>query len=664
MKPTPYIETPFLGAAYYPEDWDESEIPRDIAKMKEAGIRCVRIGEFAWAKMEPKPGQYDFAWLHRVVDALHEAGIFVILGTPTACPPSWFIREYPEAVRTDIRGRRCQVGTRRHCCSSSPVYLAECRRIVTRLAAEFGRDEAVVGWQIDNELYGGDFALQCTCRACMKRFHDSLRKRYGTVEEFNRRLDMNIFSQMYESFEDVQCPVETWNGPQLHFEWELAKEQAEIDFIAMQAEILKRYVDAPVGTDLMPLGNMDLEAIARHLDVVQFNHYNRPDNLIEAAFWFDHFRTLLDRPYWNTETSTTWPGGIKMGFPLPPEGFCRVNTWLAVALGGECAMYWLWRQHWAGHELMHGSVLSPSGRPVYSFGEVQRCAEEFRAAADFVNGTKVATDVALHFTATNAMLFAYQKIVRDTNYAADVIHIHTALTKRGIRPDVIGASHTLAPYKVLFSPLMMTMEDGDLPRRIREWVADGGVWVVGPMSDVRNDIGAHYTNREMGFVEDMLGIELTYLVPTDGTDLSAAWSDGTPLTARRLAECYTTRSENALAAVTGGHSALVGKTLVAQFSYGHGRVILVGTLLEGDDLARIIELAVGAAGAARYRASGSVVVVPRAGDAGEGVILAEVGHEPGTVFLDAPMRELLTGETYPAGETAVAPYAVHVLRRI
>ena len=90
------MKTPFLGCAYYPEDWDESEIPYDIAKMKEAGISCARIGEFAWKKMEPKEGEYDFTWLHRVVDALREAGIAVVMGTPTATPPHWLLKKYPE----------------------------------------------------------------------------------------------------------------------------------------------------------------------------------------------------------------------------------------------------------------------------------------------------------------------------------------------------------------------------------------------------------------------------------------------------------------------------------------------------------------------------------------------------------------------------------------
>ena len=46
---------PFLGAAYYPEDWGEDQIAHDIAKMQEAGITCARMGEFAWSASSWRP---------------------------------------------------------------------------------------------------------------------------------------------------------------------------------------------------------------------------------------------------------------------------------------------------------------------------------------------------------------------------------------------------------------------------------------------------------------------------------------------------------------------------------------------------------------------------------------------------------------------------------
>ena len=134
------IKPPYLGAAYYPEDWPLSQVDEDIALMKQAGMNVMRMGEFAWARMEPQEGQYDFDWLHTAVRKLAKAGIATILGTPTPTPPAWLTERYPESLVMSEHGVRAQHGARRHVCSNSPVYRGHCARIVTRMAEEFGRD--------------------------------------------------------------------------------------------------------------------------------------------------------------------------------------------------------------------------------------------------------------------------------------------------------------------------------------------------------------------------------------------------------------------------------------------------------------------------------------------------------------------------------------------
>jgi len=147
------IRRPMLGAAYYPEAWDESEQSHDISMMQKAGITVVRIGEFAWSKMEPREGEYDFSWLHRCVDRLEEAGIRVILGTPSACPPIWLSEGY-EIYPENIDGRISSPGSRQQRCYSSPDYLRFSYRIVEEMAKHFAGNPHVVAWQIDNELCG------------------------------------------------------------------------------------------------------------------------------------------------------------------------------------------------------------------------------------------------------------------------------------------------------------------------------------------------------------------------------------------------------------------------------------------------------------------------------------------------------------------------------
>lgn len=654
------MKTPFLGCAYYPEDWDESFIEDDISKMKLAGIKCARIGEFAWRKMEPVRGQYDFAWLHKVVDALYDAGIAVVMGTPTATPPIWLSEEHRDVLVLNEGGWQTEHGGRRHCCSNNPNYLKASYEIVEAMAKEFGNDKAIIGWQLDNEIYA--FGTGCVCKHCMDKYHSDLKNKYGTIENLNKQWNLNLFSQAYDRFDQIPAAIHAWHNPHLRYEWHHSHYDSDIRFMHAQAEILRKYTSAPIGTDMMPINGMDYEEMNSKLDIVMFNHYNTPENLTDEIFWFDYLRNLKDKPFWNTETATTWNGSVAIGQALKPEGYCRVNSWLPVALGGESNMYWLWRQHWAGHELVHGSVISPEGRPSHVFGEVQRTAADFEKAGEFLNNTKVDTPVAMHFTSKSWQLFDQQPIFDGNSYDHELMAIHRSMMKAGVRPDVIGAKNDFSKYRLLFSPLQMTLEDDEMAERIEKWVREGGVWVAGPMTDIRNTIGAHYTDRGMGMIEKMLGAELSYSVPTDGKYLKAHWTDGEEITVRKWAEAYDLYGNGeSLADITAGHTALQGKSIISRHKYGKGEVILLGALSDEAGYGKLCSIALKDACAESAMTDGTLVVIPRKGESDEGMIVIEAGNQEGEIALAEKMTDLLTGNEYE-GKMKVAPYGVYVLR--
>lgn len=657
----------YLGAAYYPEDWDESEQASDIVKMKEAGINIVRMGEFAWHNMEPREGEFDFEWLHRVVDRLGKAGIKTILGTPTATPPVWLTEKYPDMLLLDRQGRRQTHGGRRHCCSNNEQYRKYSKRIAVKMAGEFGSDPNVVGWQIDNEINGSE----CCCPVCVKKFHEYLEAKYGKIENLNRQWNLNLFSQAYSDFSQIPAPVVGWQNPHLLTEWDVFQGESQISFVHMQADAMRPCTDAPIGTDLMPINRADYEKMNEDLDVVEFNHYNEKENLNEADFWFDYIRPLKDRPFWNTETATCWNGSTAITQTIKPEGFCVVNSWLPVALGAEANLYWLWRTHWAGHELNHGSVLESSGRTMHIFGEVQEVAAGFRKAADFIQETKVQADVAVQFTSLNWNLSSVQQLVAKPGesrglwngyYMEKIMNMfYQPFQNAGTRVDVIGAGNDLSKYKLLVSGLMLTTEEKGMREHVAQWVRDGGVWLVGPMTDLRNSIGAHYTDRETGFLEELTGATLRYCIPDRDGMIESRWSDGTKFHGNEWYQLYENAGEP-LVTVTGGHSAIIGKSVVAVRKVGKGAVILMGTFPCESDLKRIVEYALHLSGAFRLRTTGQVTVVPRKGKEREGLVLLETAHAPAFCEIPGRMTDILTGKEY-SGKIELSPYQVLVLEK-
>ncbi len=664
------VSLPMLGAAYYPEDWPDDQLAPDIAAMQEAGINVVRIGEFAWSKMEPADGDFQFGWLHRVIDALQEAGIAVILGTPSATPPIWLEELDPEMRLLDDMNLRHDHGGRRHCCSNNPTYVRYSLRIAQALAQEFGQHPNVIGWQIDNEIAAFDYG--CFCPHCIAAFQAHLKERYGTVEELNRRWNLNIFSQAYTRFDQVPQPKpHTWHNPHLKFEWATFHALSHVKFIRKQADILHKYTSVPVGTDMMPVFNQDYEKMNETLDVIQYNHYNDENNLPRELFWLDFMRTVKDRPFWVTETATCWNGSTSTPSNIRPEGFCRANSWLPIVLGGEANMYWLWRQHWAGHELMHGSMLQASGRPTHTFGEVQQVAAGFKKCGDFLSATRVDTDIALMVSSTCDYLMKQQEIV----WEADAHAWETAYTKRlymaynpmvamGIRPDVISTGKALSRYKLLYTPFLMTLEENDLHRRIPEWVKNGGTWIAGPMCDIRNDIGAHYQDRETGILEELTGAKLTYQIPNWDHHVSVSWADGTPLQSERWLQLFDAPEDaEILASFREGYSALEGKTVIFRKAVGKGQVIVLGTILGPEDAQRLLAYAQELSGTGRIPIQGSVAAARRVGSERQGITAQEYGGKPGSLQLDGRYRELLSGRECQ-DTLALEPWETAVLEKL
>ena len=157
----------YYGVDYYPEHWPEERWEIDASLMESAGINVARLAEFAWVKLEPKEGHYDFSWLDKVIDILSRHGIKVVLGTPTASPPMWLVKRYPQVLPRDKDGHIMGPGGRRHYCYNSPEYRELTRKIVTAMAEHYKDNYNVIGWQIDNEL-GCHESNRCYCDTALQ----------------------------------------------------------------------------------------------------------------------------------------------------------------------------------------------------------------------------------------------------------------------------------------------------------------------------------------------------------------------------------------------------------------------------------------------------------------------------------------------------------------
>jgi len=203
-RPGPFDKF-WFGAAYYPEHWEERVRAKDAQRMADAGFNVVRMAEFAWDRMEPVEGRYEFAFFEKAIASLGEKGVHTILCTPTATPPRWLTKKHPETLRVDDKGLAMQHGSRQHCCHSNPVFRQYSRAITAAMASYFAKDANVIGWQTDNEIYC-EFS-ECHCESCQKGFREYLRAKYETIDKLNRAWGTAFWALSFHSFEEVRTPL-------------------------------------------------------------------------------------------------------------------------------------------------------------------------------------------------------------------------------------------------------------------------------------------------------------------------------------------------------------------------------------------------------------------------------------------------------------------------
>ena len=231
-----------LGVCYYPEHWPETQWAEDAARMADLGLTWVRIGEFAWSRMEPEPGQYDWAWLDRAIETLGKAGLKVVLGTPTATPPRWMIDRHPDMLPVARDGTTRGFGSRRHYCFSHRGYRADCARIVGLMAERYGKNTHVAAWQTDNE-YACHATTLSYSKAARAAFQDWLAQKYQSPDALNRAWGNVFWSMEYSDFRAVGLPNLTVTEPNPSHVMDFRRFASDevASFNRLQVEIIRRH---------------------------------------------------------------------------------------------------------------------------------------------------------------------------------------------------------------------------------------------------------------------------------------------------------------------------------------------------------------------------------------------------------------------------------------
>ncbi|HVE08820.1 MAG TPA: beta-galactosidase [Paraburkholderia sp.] len=469
-----------LGVCYYPEHWPESLWEDDARRMKALGIEQVRIAEFAWSRIEPSPGAYDWGWLDRAIDVLGNAGLKVVMCTPTATPPKWLIDRHPDILPVDADGRPRGFGSRRHYDFSSPAYFEASRAICTAVAERYGKHPAVAYWQTDNE-YGCHNTVVSYSPAALARFREWLKARYGSIDALNRAWGTVFWSMEYRSFDEIEVPVGTVTEahPSHRLDYQRFASDEVARYNRMQVDIIRAHSPGrPVAHNFMQLfTEFDHYKVAADLDVATWDSYPlgaleqqwfAPELKVKwlrsghpdfASFNHDVYRGMSKLPFWVMEQQ---PGPVNWAQwnPAPLPGMVRLWSWEAFAHGAGCVSYFRWRQAPFAQEQMHAGLNTPDNRLDIGGSEAARVAEEIRAVPAADAEAPVRTKVALVYDYEAKWLFEIHPQGADFHYPRLAFEYYSALRALGFDVDVIPASAPLDGYRlVVVPPLPVVPED-------------------------------------------------------------------------------------------------------------------------------------------------------------------------------------------------------------
>ncbi len=492
-----------LGTCYYPEHWPEDIWAEDARRMVECGLTWVRIGEFAWSRIEPKPGKIELEWLDRAIDVLGAAGLKVVLGTPTATPPRWLLNKHPDMLAIDAEGRPREFGSRRHYCFSHRGYRTECARIVTLLAERYGQHPHVHAWQTDNEYGCHDTTLSYS-DAARHEFRNWLAQRYQSPQALNRAWGNVFWSMEYDSFDEIGLPNLTVTEPNPAHVMAFRRFASDgvISFNRLQVHIIRAHSDRPIAHNYMGrVTEFDHFAVGEDLDIASWDSYPLGflSDRLEAseahkqtflrqgdpdfqAFHHDLYRAVGAKGSGSSAAEGRWwvmeqqPGPVNWApwnaAPLP--GMARLWAWEAFAHGAEAVLYFRWRQAPFAQEQMHAGLLRPDSAPAPAFHEAAQVAGELTEMPDV--GTARA-DVALIFDYASAWAWEVQPQGQDFDYFRLVFAFYRALRRLGLNVDILPPDCTdLSGYKLVLAPGIATLPD-PLKAALESF---GGSAILGP----------------------------------------------------------------------------------------------------------------------------------------------------------------------------------------
>lgn len=669
----PKVPHLIYGADYNPEQWPEDIWEEDVRLMREAGVNFVSLGIFSWAMLEPRPGEYDFAWLDQVLDRLHQGGIAVNLATATASPPPWLAALHPESLPVTASGTTLWPGSRQQYCPSSDAYRHAAATLVRRVAERYRDHPALAMWHVNNEY--GCHVSACYCDRSAAHFRVWLQHRYGTLDALNRAWGTSFWSQRYGDWDEINPPraAPTLINPTQQLDFHRFSSDALLECFELERAILKEVTPRiPITTNFMGFFKpLDYWRWAAREDVVSDDSYPDPADAaapMQAAMSYDLMRSLGGGRPWMLMEQTTSQVNWRSHNVLKRPGQMRLWSYQALARGADGVMFFQWRAGRAGAEKFHGALVPHAG------AERSRIWREVTGLGAELSRLDALLDS--HVQAEVAILFDWEswwalelpsKPSSDVRLLEQVRRFYQPLYQRNIPVDFARPDANLSAYNVVLVPNLYLIRDG-VAENLERFVADGGSLLMSFFSgivDGNDHILLGGSPRSVGGYpapfRRLLGIRVEELDPyVPGQTNQIVTAEGERFTCDLWSDVIDLEGAEPLATFV--HDFYAGRPAVTRHPFGRGAAYYLGINPEASYLAALLDrVCREAAVAPPLETPPGVEAAARAAGADRFLFLLNHNPHKSTVDLRGQHHDLLTN-TGHRGAVTLAPYGVAILR--
>ncbi len=581
------------GADYNPEQWPRETWLEDVQLMQKAGVNMVSLGIFAWAQLEPRPGDYQFAWLDEVMDLLHAHGIMVNLATAVAAPPPWMAKRYPDSRPVTAEGVRLEVGARQGYCPSHPAFRQHAQALVRQLAQRYAQHPALRMWHINNEY--GCHISECHCDLCAAQFRGWLQRRYTHIEGLNEAWGTAFWSQRYDDWSEIQPPrkAPTYPNPTQQLDWRRFSSDNLLELMQAETAIVREATPhLPVTTNFLGfIRGLDYFKWAQHEDLVSNDSYPDPadpHSYLASAMEFDLMRSLRRGERWILMEQAPSAVNWRAHNALKRPGQMRLISQQALARGARGILFFQWRASKAGAEKFHSGMVQHMGaKPSRVFAEISQLGAELQQLA-FLAEAQMPSKVGLIFDWENRWALELDsKPSASLNLLEQTRKYYTALHRLGLPVDFVHPESDLSPYSLVVVPnLYLTTPTA--AQNLERYVHNGGSVVMGFFSGIVDALEHIHLGGYPAPFRKMLGLwieEWAVLQPGETRPIRL-W-DGALV--RGSLWCDLMHLEGAQPLAHYQSDFYAGRPVIGRHAFGRGHSFYVGTDLEPAALHKLMQ---------------------------------------------------------------------------